>query len=727
MIGRRMCDFFTTLMVAGTLYSGCLTPVEAQWQVPAGNIPIGRGPGIIGFNSSTIAGLGFPITPQQYGAVGNGIANDTVAVTAALAAAKGSQFGCVPGSTYLTDPFKIDSTNSPSIFNCYGATFKQRSGATATITIENPQNATGFTGLTINGLSADANFLGAQGILVHGLQPPTAGNIKSISIKDVSVKNATGCGWKVLGEPSFGVYSNSFSNIHSASNGTGFCDQSINNTGNNYTASNQYNNTFADGNTSAGYFLDYSENTWNNPRAEGTTAGPGMSFATIYGTRIVGGHMENNLLAAVNTDFVGVPGSSKGIKIYGTNTSGTITGLNGFTGNTIDVACATCVSGVTDGFNANFMLTQGIGINSGARILDTINGGSGGGLHLAFGGTDGLVITSAGATLPASQKLRFTGVTSGTLDFGVAAIAGTSTITWPAGTTNFSATGGANQVLQQVSAGGAFTVGQLACASLSTAGTACAVNTGTTGHTIPFLDGSSVFSGSNVFQNPTATPGQRIQFDSADASPTAINNQTLTISNYNTTNNNYNTIMFTSKDNGGNERAGGGMMGVYTHAAAMVQTDLIFFTREIGGAVDFPMYMVGKNIILGSSASASFPAMKPTGTTLDVRLGDDSAAAPIGASAHISKGTVPVGTTGSCVASSFTGGATAGKFSAAVCAAGTIILSSLPTAPNGYTCNAQDQTTVANTLKQSANTVTSVTFTSTTTAADVVVFQCMAW
>ena len=94
---------------------------------------------------------------------------------------------------------------------------------------------------------------------------------------------------------------------------------------------------------------------------------------------------------------------------------------------------------------------------------------------------------------------------------------------------------------------------------------------------------------------------------------------------------------------------------------------------------------------------------------------------------HVSIGTVPVGNTGSCTASSFVGGATAGKFSAAVCTAGTFILSSLPAAPNGYTCNAQDQTTPADTLKQTANTTTSVTFTATTVAADVVAYSCMAW
>lgn len=99
----------------------------------------------------------------------------------------------------------------------------------------------------------------------------------------------------------------------------------------------------------------------------------------------------------------------------------------------------------------------------------------------------------------------------------------------------------------------------------------------------------------------------------------------------------------------------------------------------------------------------------------------------IKSAARIATGSVPTGTTGSCTASSFVGGATAGKFTAPLCAAGTIILSALPTAPNGYTCNAQDQTTVADLLQQSANTVTSVTFKATTALNDVVVFQCTAW
>jgi hypothetical protein len=92
-----------------------------------------------------------------------------------------------------------------------------------------------------------------------------------------------------------------------------------------------------------------------------------------------------------------------------------------------------------------------------------------------------------------------------------------------------------------------------------------------------------------------------------------------------------------------------------------------------------------------------------------------------------SAGTVPIGNTGTCTATSFSGGATSGKFTAPTCAAGTIILSSMPTVQNGYTCSASDETTTTNTLLQTAQTTSSATFKSTTTNADVVTFSCHGW
>jgi hypothetical protein len=94
---------------------------------------------------------------------------------------------------------------------------------------------------------------------------------------------------------------------------------------------------------------------------------------------------------------------------------------------------------------------------------------------------------------------------------------------------------------------------------------------------------------------------------------------------------------------------------------------------------------------------------------------------------HISTGTPPTLTTGSCSGSSAAGGATAGKFTAPSCAGGTIIISGLPQSINGYTCWASDQTTVADTLQLTGNSVTSCTFKATTANNDVIAWAAAGW
>lgn len=100
----------------------------------------------------------------------------------------------------------------------------------------------------------------------------------------------------------------------------------------------------------------------------------------------------------------------------------------------------------------------------------------------------------------------------------------------------------------------------------------------------------------------------------------------------------------------------------------------------------------------------------------------------------ISTGSSPTGTTGSCGGTvTMTGGATAGTWSStAICAitTGTIILTGLPAAPHGWSCDANDQTTAAVVLQETATSATSVTWTvrATATAAnDVINFKCMGY
>lgn len=66
-----------------------------------------------------------------------------------------------------------------------------------------------------------------------------------------------------------------------------------------------------------------------------------------------------------------------------------------------------------------------------------------------------------------SGNFRLAGLTSGNLTINCAAICGANSLTLPAGTTDFSGTGGASEVVKQTTLGGALTVAQLAFTDIS--------------------------------------------------------------------------------------------------------------------------------------------------------------------------------------------------------------------------------------------------------------------
>lgn len=71
-------------------------------------------------------------------------------------------------------------------------------------------------------------------------------------------------------------------------------------------------------------------------------------------------------------------------------------------------------------------------------------------------------------TIAAGKWLELNGSSSGTLNIKPPAVAGSNTITFPAGTTDFSATGGAGQVVKQSSLGGPLTVGTVSGTDVDT-------------------------------------------------------------------------------------------------------------------------------------------------------------------------------------------------------------------------------------------------------------------
>jgi hypothetical protein len=116
-----------------------------------------------------------------------------------------------------------------------------------------------------------------------------------------------------------------------------------------------------------------------------------------------------------------------------------------------------------------------------------------------FDGSSSYYCFSAGTT-DAGGSLVLPGSTSGALTVKPAAIAGTNTLTFPAGTTDLSGTGGTSQVLKQTSSGGAITVARLACADLSDSGTSC-----TSAGTVTIASGTSALGTSSIGSGSCAT------------------------------------------------------------------------------------------------------------------------------------------------------------------------------------------------------------------------------
>jgi hypothetical protein len=99
------------------------------------------------------------------------------------------------------------------------------------------------------------------------------------------------------------------------------------------------------------------------------------------------------------------------------------------------------------------------------------------------------------------------------------------------------------------------------------------------------------------------------------------------------------------------------------------------------------------------------------------------------ANAFVAQGSI-LGAGGTCIIGGRQGGSTAGSFTASsACTAGTIVLSMNTTAPNGWHCTFNDETTHADTalIYVTAHTASQVTATATMAAGDTVTYACMGF
>jgi hypothetical protein len=151
------------------------------------------------------------------------------------------------------------------------------------------------------------------------------------------------------------------------------------------------------------------------------------------------------------------------------------------------------------------LATTGSGVVNGGTVQQLAYYASSGN---AVSGNSNLTVFNGALTLGVSASIAGTLILSGLASGGVtlasASAGGSGTITLPAGTIDFSSTGGASQVVKQTSAGGIFTVSTLAISDITAGATGQVLAGAPAAFTRTPTLGSSGSVGSLTFGNATS-------------------------------------------------------------------------------------------------------------------------------------------------------------------------------------------------------------------------------
>lgn len=314
------------------------------------------------------------ISVKDYGAIGDGVANDTAAVAAAIAQSSGK---CLvfPAGTYLVDSVSF-ATYKPAVIDASAATIKARSvTASPLVYIENPQSVN--ASFVASFKSIDASSKAAYGLKIRG------GQNMDIAAK---VINATSHGVWLDAASGYGIYYSKFWLWSNNNLGDGIRMRTTD------TAMRIASNVFMGGaqyNTGNGWDMNYAQNTFVGCSAEGNT-GYGFYVDNSYSNDFLGGYSENN--NSPDQSFY-LTANAVRTKILGGRHVGTVVGTTTGSGKWIAPSNATYdglqINGdLTTLLPGSLKLAGGLAVSGANPIANSINvAASGSTINLLASGT----------------------------------------------------------------------------------------------------------------------------------------------------------------------------------------------------------------------------------------------------------------------------------------------------------------------------------------------------
>jgi hypothetical protein len=259
----------------------------------------------VGAVATTVQGkLRQAVSVVDFGAVGNGVTDDTAAIQAAIAATAVSQYGLIfeAGKNYLvSSPLSFsNSANTVPIWVDFNGCSITASGSfigSSVVYVENPQgkvNTFWMKNAYIDATGVNYGFYlkGGQDGLYSSLQ----------------VVKAVSHGFLIQGEAGFGIYYNVFDTCKAggpSGGGNGGDGFRISGVGGRFANSNTFVNCASQYNAQAGFRLGISSgNTFIGCACEENVADAGFVFGTtVTSVSIIGGFTENNDYLGTDTSF----------------------------------------------------------------------------------------------------------------------------------------------------------------------------------------------------------------------------------------------------------------------------------------------------------------------------------------------------------------------------------------------------------------------------------------